>query len=218
MREVYSALEASNIVVLGSPVYFDTVSAQTKLMIDRCNCLKGLIEEGDGAARFQTRLARWRVGVLVAVAGLEQDVASIRATAAGFFTWITADFVESVLYPHAGEGKRPRRRDLDAPGVSCRHASRGLLAAATWLAAVTLSARPRREPSEARDSRSGHQLLELSPVCLAQCASEVVRPDDQTEDGLPPQELRERQCEQPPDEPDPSTRCSSAADSLSHVD
>jgi len=34
MKLIYDALESYDAIVLGSPVYFDTVSSQTKLMID----------------------------------------------------------------------------------------------------------------------------------------------------------------------------------------
>jgi len=48
VQTFYDALDSCDAIVLGSPVYFDTVNAQTKLMIDRCNCLmvylKGLME------------------------------------------------------------------------------------------------------------------------------------------------------------------------------
>jgi len=38
MKTIYDALEEWDAIALGSPVYFDTVSAQVKLVIDRCNC------------------------------------------------------------------------------------------------------------------------------------------------------------------------------------
>jgi multimeric flavodoxin WrbA len=100
MDTVFAALEQSDIVVLGSPIYFDTVSAQTKLMIDRCNCLTALVQDSDGSSRFVKRLASKKAGLLVAVAGAAQDFAPIRTTAAGFFTWINADFTASILYAH----------------------------------------------------------------------------------------------------------------------
>jgi multimeric flavodoxin WrbA len=34
MNQIYDALETSDVIALGSPVYFDTVSAQVKLIID----------------------------------------------------------------------------------------------------------------------------------------------------------------------------------------
>lgn len=48
MKVVYDALESCEVIVLGSPVYFDTVSAQTKLMIDRSNCLLPYVRRPDG--------------------------------------------------------------------------------------------------------------------------------------------------------------------------
>ena len=48
MALVYKALESWDVIVLGSPVYFDTVSAQTKVVIDRYNCLAPFIKQPDG--------------------------------------------------------------------------------------------------------------------------------------------------------------------------
>lgn len=113
MRIVYEALEESDIVVLGSPVYFDTVSAQAKLMIDRCNCLTALVQGRDGSTAFERRLTKRKAGVLVAVAGSEQDFGPIRAAAGGFFTWINADLIGSVLYAHGATEPGSVRADPD---------------------------------------------------------------------------------------------------------
>jgi multimeric flavodoxin WrbA len=48
MEQIYDALEYSDAIVLGSPVYFDTVSAQSKLIIDRSNCLMPCVKKADG--------------------------------------------------------------------------------------------------------------------------------------------------------------------------
>ncbi len=113
MQQVFRALEDSDIVVLGSPVYFDTVSAQTKLMIDRCNCLTALVEESDGSARFEKRLKKRKTGVFVAVAGSGQDFSPIQATADGFFKWINAHLIESVLYSHDSNEKGNVRSECE---------------------------------------------------------------------------------------------------------
>lgn len=111
MEQVFTALEESDIVVLGSPVYFDTVSAQTKLMIDRCNCLTALSDLGNGTTAFEKRLKKRKTGIFVAVAGSEQNFGPIRTTADGFFAWINADLIESVLYGHDGNEKGSVRND-----------------------------------------------------------------------------------------------------------
>lgn len=100
MQQVYVALKESDIIVLGSPVYFDTVSAQTKLMIDRCNCLTALVGAGEGTLRFEQYPTSRKAGILVAVGGVGQDFGPIRETVAGFFAWVNADFVASILYAH----------------------------------------------------------------------------------------------------------------------
>lgn len=100
MRKVYAALDSCDAVVLGSPVYFDTVSAQTKLMIDRCNCLMPYVEQADGTFSFERRIKKRGKGVLVAVGGTDQEFNIILSTAKGFFYWVNAELVGKILYQH----------------------------------------------------------------------------------------------------------------------
>jgi multimeric flavodoxin WrbA len=64
MQLIYVALESWDVIVLGSPVYFDTVSAQTKLMIDRCNCLTPYIKRSGGTFVFERRVEKRKKGCL----------------------------------------------------------------------------------------------------------------------------------------------------------
>jgi multimeric flavodoxin WrbA len=100
MKEIYDALETCDIVVLGSPVYFDTVSAQTKLMIDRCNCLMQYVEHSDGTSGFERRIKKRKKGVFVAVAGVDQEFNTVSTTVKGFFNWANIELSETFLYPH----------------------------------------------------------------------------------------------------------------------
>jgi multimeric flavodoxin WrbA len=101
MRHVHALLDAADILILGTPVYFDTVSAQMKLMIDRCNCITPLVERPDGTCAFAERPACRKRAVLVAVAGPEQSFRTLRVTINGFLKWVGAELVEDVLYAHA---------------------------------------------------------------------------------------------------------------------
>ncbi len=58
MDEVYKLLETCDVIVLGSPIYFDSVSAQTKLMIDRVNCLMPYVKQADGSYGFSRRIRK----------------------------------------------------------------------------------------------------------------------------------------------------------------
>lgn len=64
MKLIYDALESYDVIVLGSPVYFDTVSAQVKLMIDRSNCLTPYVKRPNGTFGFERRLKKRKRGFL----------------------------------------------------------------------------------------------------------------------------------------------------------
>ena len=98
MKLIYDALESSDVIVLGSPVYFDTVTAQVKLMIDRCNCLMPCVKRPDGTFGFERRMKKRKKGVFVAVAGLDQEFDTILTTVKGFFNWANIELVETILY------------------------------------------------------------------------------------------------------------------------
>ncbi len=100
MRDVHRLLAESDVIVLGTPVYFDTVSAQMKLMIDRCNCLTPLLSQPNGPPDFARRPPSGKRAVLVAVAGSRQQFRTLRVTVKGFLAWVGAELVEEVLYGH----------------------------------------------------------------------------------------------------------------------
>jgi multimeric flavodoxin WrbA len=100
MKGIYNLLESCDVIVLGSPVYFDTVSAQTKLMIDRVNCLMPYVKQPDGSFSFERRLKKQKKGVFIAVAGADQEFNTILATVKGFFNWANIEMVERILYSH----------------------------------------------------------------------------------------------------------------------
>jgi multimeric flavodoxin WrbA len=100
MTRIYHILESCDAVVLGSPVYFDTVSAQVKLMIDRTNCLMPYTQRPNGSFAFTRRMKKKKRGVFIAVAGEEQESQTILATVHGFFNWANITFVDTILYTH----------------------------------------------------------------------------------------------------------------------
>ena len=100
MRQIHALIDAANILILGTPVYFDTVSAQMKLLIDRCNCMTPLLIQPDGTCAFAERPACRKRAVLVAVAGSRQQFRALRVTVKGFLKWVGAELVEEVLYAH----------------------------------------------------------------------------------------------------------------------
>lgn len=100
MRVVFDVLERCDVVVLGSPVYFDTVSAQVKLMIDRSNCLMPYVKQSDGSFGFERRMKKRKKGVFIAVAGAEQEFDTVLTTVKGFFNWANIELAETMFYGH----------------------------------------------------------------------------------------------------------------------
>jgi multimeric flavodoxin WrbA len=100
MEEVYEILQSCDAIVLGSPVYFDTVSAQTKLITDRCNCLMPYVKKSDGTTGFERRIRKRKKGVFIAVAGTEQEFDTTLKTVEGFFNWANIELTEKIFYPH----------------------------------------------------------------------------------------------------------------------
>jgi multimeric flavodoxin WrbA len=74
METVYRALEEADAVVVGTPAYFGCISAQLKLMIDRCNCLAEMTTAPDDKVTFRTRMGKRKKGVFIWVAHLSKDV------------------------------------------------------------------------------------------------------------------------------------------------
>jgi multimeric flavodoxin WrbA len=109
---VYDLFVNCDIVLFGSPVYFDTISAQAKLFIDRCNCLRPADFEGKTEHAFKKILAKERLGAMVLVGGERQDYECARKVIAGFFKW--AEIINCGTVISAGTGWEPGAVSGDA--------------------------------------------------------------------------------------------------------
>ena len=100
MDPVFEALRDAHAIAVGSPIYFDSVSAQLKLVIDRCNCITPLVRLPDGGYTFRPKWARTRRGVFVAACGERQRWDMAERTVRGFLKWVGAKWEESIVYAH----------------------------------------------------------------------------------------------------------------------
>jgi NAD(P)H-dependent FMN reductase len=101
MDEVYAALESAHAIAVASPVYFDTVSAQLKLVIDRCNCVTPLVRLPGGGEDMVPKWGRTRRGVFVTARGERFTHELAERTVRGFLKWVGARWEETLAYPHA---------------------------------------------------------------------------------------------------------------------
>jgi len=103
MDLIYPQVLSSNFFILGSPIYFDSVSAQMKLFIDRCNCFRPLSIKPDGTYHFKRQaqpLASPRKGVIILVGGVRQRFDLALSVVKGFFKWADIQFYDQILYSH----------------------------------------------------------------------------------------------------------------------
>ena len=116
MDKIFTELRSCDVFIVGSPIYFDTVSAQTKLMIDRCNCVMPYVTRSDGTRGFERRMRKAKTGVFVAVGGKDQKLDPIVATIKGFFNWSNIELVKRITYLHSDDelgGVIKNRKKMD---------------------------------------------------------------------------------------------------------
>lgn len=88
MSQIYNAIRTADRIILASPIFFFGLSAQTKIMIDRCQafwCEKYLLKKPIPEGRYG------RKGLLLLVGGMEKDtgIKCSEATARAFFRTIS---------------------------------------------------------------------------------------------------------------------------------
>jgi len=101
MDRVYAALERAHAVVVGSPVYFDTVSGPLKLLMDRCNCVTPLVTLPDGSQDCVPKWARTRRGVFVTACSSNHRYDLAERSVRGFLKWVGAKWEETLVWQHA---------------------------------------------------------------------------------------------------------------------
>jgi len=84
---LFDKIALSRAIILGSPVYFDSVSAQTKAFIDRSNCLRPADFTDIDKQKFKEPLFKGKIGGIVLVAGDYGKFDSALRVMRAFFIW-----------------------------------------------------------------------------------------------------------------------------------
>jgi len=118
MDDIYKAMAKSEGIVLGSPIYFDSVSAQAKLFIDRTNCLRPPDFADMDRPAFKAPLFKGKKGGIIIVGGEKEKFDTAFRTARGFFIWAGIDIVFEMRYAtrsfRVGEAGRDEPAILEA--------------------------------------------------------------------------------------------------------
>lgn len=95
---LYEKMVESEAVVLGSPVYFDSVSAQTKTFIDRCNCLRPADFSCLDKQLFKDPLFKGKRGGIVLIASDYGKFDAALRVMRAFFIWTGMEIVFELKY------------------------------------------------------------------------------------------------------------------------
>jgi len=74
MEKIYKALETADFIVIGTPAYYDSISAQLKLVIDRSNCLVEMVTLPDGKVEFRSRITKKKKGIFIWVSDFSRNI------------------------------------------------------------------------------------------------------------------------------------------------
>ncbi len=102
LTPVLDDIAAADAILIGSPIHFDAVSAQAKILIDRCNCFRPADFKNENTEyRFLKRLTKKRPGGMILVGGPEAWFEGGRRCLAGWFKWIEVESCGLVMYQSA---------------------------------------------------------------------------------------------------------------------
>jgi multimeric flavodoxin WrbA len=107
MEQIYEVLETADGLVLGTPVYYNTVSSQMKLMIDRCYCLARPVVLPSGERIYESAVRKKKRGIVVSVGGSGSNPECVLPV---FHLWspeVNLVIVDSVLVTRAQLGTAP---------------------------------------------------------------------------------------------------------------
>lgn len=106
MQEVYNEIEDADIVIVASPVFFGSVSAQTKMMIDRFQC------QWLGINFFKTYKPKSKKGYFICVEASNRDdfVENAKSIIKNFFATVGATYSGEIICKGVDEKGKVREK------------------------------------------------------------------------------------------------------------
>ena len=110
MDQVYAAMETSDAVVVGSPAYYDSLSAALKMVVDRSNCLAEPVELPDGRTVRRSRLKKEKKGIFIWVADAGHEPRDAMAMLRDWFEGSNIELVDTIIVTDAERAGGPDNR------------------------------------------------------------------------------------------------------------
>ncbi len=116
MDKIFQVLEEADALVIGSPAYFGTISAQLKIIIDRSNCLAKMVTLPNGKVRFRSRLEKRKKGIFIWVANMSKEPEHALISIKLWFKYFAnIELLDTMVINDSdvGEGARNKKEFLD---------------------------------------------------------------------------------------------------------
>ena len=112
MARLYSAFDQADLVVVASPIYFNSLNAQLKSLIDRCQAI--------WASKYVLKTSmidrkKYRLGVFIATAGTPEEIAEFEPAQRVidiFFKSINTHYFRDLLIPNIDSSPVSARPEL----------------------------------------------------------------------------------------------------------
>jgi len=111
METIYQAVETADVLVIGTPAYYDSISAQLKLLIDRSNCLTEMITLEDGKVAFRSRVGKRKKGVFIWVADFSRNPEHALAMMKLWCKDANVDLADTLVVTDSDRGEGARKRN-----------------------------------------------------------------------------------------------------------
>lgn len=110
MEKIYEALETADVMVIGTPAYYDSISAQLKLAIDRSNCLVEMVTLPDGKVEFRNKIAKRKKGIFIWVSDFSRNIELALGMVRLWFKDANIELSEVFAVTDADRGEGARNR------------------------------------------------------------------------------------------------------------
>lgn len=127
MDALYEAFETADGLILGTPVYYNTVSSQMKLLIDRSYCLAERLVTPAGEVRYQTAVSKRKKALVVAVGGSGLNPECVLPVFELWAPEVNVHIVDALMVSEAQIGRPP----MDSADVLERAFAKGVQLAKT---------------------------------------------------------------------------------------
>jgi hypothetical protein len=111
MDTICRALETADVLVIGTPTYYESVSAQLKLLIDRSNCPSEMTTLPNGGVSFKSRIRKRKKGVFIWVADFSRNPGHALATVRLWCRDVNVELVETLILTGSERGEGPTKRE-----------------------------------------------------------------------------------------------------------